>query len=280
MFSDQHQPSVAVKMSPPTALQASIRPIKCRLERAPPDIRLEILHQLELDSMQPLIHASPSFLAQYQYNELQILNNQLQGFEIDAWATYMSRPQVMQRPRSNDDINSFLELYKEYLSGTTSFPGLESLPPEALHWIKKFHLNIALPMSYQMARWALSNLAKLPFSRAKFDEAIQGRFLLTQNEQQRMFRGIYRHSVYQHLFGHNLRERVGFMSAEETSSIFLDLQPRWELELLTCVDKIVRDLHFSFFDNRQWNLEQNMTNPCKIDRRRCLFTYLTCLIVS
>lgn len=130
-------------------------------------------------------------------------------------------------------------------------------------------------MSHQMARWALSNLAKAPFSRARLDEAIQGRFALTQNEQQRIFRGIYRHSTYQHLFGRNLRERTGIMSSEETSSIFLDSRPRWEMELVACVDKFVRDVHFCFLDDKHWNLENDMTYPSIFDWYQGLFIFDT-----
>lgn len=244
---------------PPTSLQKyeasqELLGRESHLENLPPELRVKLLLSMpDLETLHSAILASPVLHAQYQNNHDLILrsclHDQLDGFLPDAIGTLMSRISEIPSPRTNDKINDFLAKYKTWLSDPTACLSLVSLDISAVHWLVRFHVFIAIPLSKAISRWAMANMSKdTSFHSPAIDAAASGEFSLSRPEQCRVLQAIYRTQTYHHLFGANNAKRPGLFRYDAIQEIYFGLFKPWETETIASVDMYIRDFYQHIFD--------------------------------
>lgn len=251
-------PSATLHEQPSISLGRSIKqkPLGrgLRLEKLPSELRFAVLCSMpDLETLRSAIRASPVLYAQYRNNRDLVakscFHNQLSGLLPDAIGALMSRPSVIQSPRTNERSNDFLATYKSWLSAPSTSPNPSSLDTDAIRWLVHFHLHIVVPLSQEFSRWAMLNLSKeASFNSPAIDAAAKTGFSLSQSEQCRVMRAIYRTQIYHHLFGRNEGRRNDMLRYNVIQEIFFALFNPWETEIIASFDMYSREFYKKVFD--------------------------------
>lgn len=227
---------------------------RSRLENLPPELRVAVLCCMpDLETVHSFIQASPVLYSQYRNDRDLILRNtlhrQLDSLLPDAIGTLISRPSVLKSPRSNAKIYDVLRKYKSWLSAPSTSPSILTLDMSAVHWLAQFHMHIAIPLSQEFSRWAMLNLSKeASFNSPAINAAVDNGFSLSQPEQCRVMRAIYRTQIYHHLFGNNEARRGNMLRYDVIQEIYFRLFNPWETETIASFDLYSRDFYRKIFD--------------------------------
>ncbi|KAI0186990.1 hypothetical protein EV127DRAFT_345345 [Xylaria flabelliformis] len=226
-----------------------------RLERLPAELRIQILMSMpNLKTLNSFLRASPIMHAQYAYDRHNILSTcldrELDGFYADAYAHMKSRVSELGSLRDDECISDFLNSYQSWLTGPVSCPDLKSLSPSRVRWMAAYHTSVAQPLVRRYGSWALENLRKAALPPANSGAIVCGgrHIELSQSEEIRVFRAIYRHEIYHRLFGYNLGFRCGGFSESEINEIFFGIFEPWENEAVICIDTFVRQQYDDVFN--------------------------------
>ncbi|KAI1754205.1 hypothetical protein F4782DRAFT_493622 [Xylaria castorea] len=226
-----------------------------RLERLPAELRIQILKSMpDLETLHSFIKASPTMHAQYLYDRHNILSaclgRELDGFYVDAYAHMKSRVSEFGSRRGHKSISDFLNSYQSWLAGPAACPDVKSLPPSRVRWMAAYHTSVAQPLVRRYGSWALENLEKATLPPAAGGATACGgrRIELSRSEEIRIFRALYRHEIYHHLFGYNLGFRCGGLQPYEINEIFFSIFQPWENEAIGCIDIFVRQQYDGIFD--------------------------------
>ncbi|KAJ8122620.1 hypothetical protein ONZ43_g1232 [Nemania bipapillata] len=248
-----------------------------RLEDLPAELRVLILSAApDLLTLRALVRASPVLHAQYRNDRMRILracmDREMDGLLVDAYATVMSRAGKLGE-RTDQTITDFLDLYKSWLSGSMPVLDIKTIRPSRLRWMAAYHISVARPLALSYGNWALTNLERAVLSStgqqgataSDIEEAaaVGGEehratehgydIELSRSEEIRIFRALYRHETYHHLFGQNTARRVGAFRHHEVHALFFCLFDPWEAEAVGCIDTFVRAAYGFIFD-QIWNI--------------------------
>ncbi|KAM5376430.1 hypothetical protein ACJZ2D_005484 [Fusarium nematophilum] len=284
-------PSSDPNMQPPEEAAkhpASRRPLlaaetsSSSLEDLPPELRSKILASMpDLPTLRAVVRASPVLHMQYLHDRNSILraclDRELDGFLVDAYATFMSRVRELGWPRTNEMITSFLGKYSGWLSGSAPYPGVDSIPPSSVRWMAATHVSVARPLARRYTKWALSNLREASSPPASQDGAAESTSVpedhdisLTRNEEIRIYRALYRYHTFYHLFGRNKGTRRGGFRHHEVNETFFCILDPWDAEAVGCIELFVRDQYEDIFykvkadlhpKNPRFRLPNGIYNP-------------------
>ncbi|KAI1347688.1 hypothetical protein F5Y01DRAFT_294547 [Xylaria sp. FL0043] len=244
-----------------------------RLEKLPPELRIQILSSMpDLETLRSMINASPVMHAQYLHDRHTILSacldHELDGFYVDAYANMKSRPVDLGWARSNESITKFLDSYNGWLTAPNSYPCTKSLPPSRVRWMAAYHIAVARPLVRRYSSWALQNLRNettLADARGR-TSCDHHNNKLSQSEEVRIFRALYRLEVYCHVFGLNMgcRDDSELFDKLHIYEKFLCIFHPWEAEAIACLHTFLRDQwHAVFVDVR------DCIRPDDINWKRC-----------
>ncbi|KAI3328267.1 hypothetical protein F4824DRAFT_517968 [Ustulina deusta] len=239
--------SVEEKTSPESMRTVAKVASYSRLETLPSELRTQILSSIpDLETLRSMIHASPTMHAQYLYNRHRILSacldRELDGFYVDAYANLKSRASELGWLRTNKTITDFLDSYECWLQGWDSYPCAKLLPPSRVRWMATYYMSVARPLVRRYSSWALENFEAV-LSWADSENTSRDSHNITtlsRSEEIRIFRALYRHETYNHLFGQNMGSRDGGFSEGKINEIFFGLFYAWESESIGCFDKFLR----------------------------------------
>lgn len=232
-----------------------------RIESLPAEIRENILFSLtDCQSLRNLTKASLLFHTQFKLAEEKLLTatleRELDGYTADAIATVESRPVCLEDPRTNTVVEKFMDEYHEWLHGPNPVKGLESLGRRGLKWLFQFHLDIITPLSKELAKCAMKNMAnEKDIESSKIDDAVENGFELSPGEQKRLAQAMYRHQTYQHLFG-NQGDRQGHLGKAALVEILKVMFSSWEIEAIACVDRLAEDYYDGLFGSVREGIPQ------------------------
>ncbi|KAI0548054.1 hypothetical protein F4679DRAFT_551787 [Xylaria curta] len=242
-----------------------------RLERLPAELRIQILMSMpNLKTLNSFIRASPIMHAQYVYNRHNILSaclsRELCGFYADAYAHMKSRVSELGSDRDDECISDFLNSYQTWLAGPVACPDIKSLSPSRVRWMAAYHTSVSQPLVRRYGSWALENFedAVLPPTN-RGTTVCDGRHIeLSRSEEIRVFRALYRHEIYYHLFGYNMGFRCGSFMDGDINRIFFGIFEPWENEAVACIDTFVRQQYDDVFNKIRDDL-----HPSNIKFRHC-----------
>jgi hypothetical protein len=224
------------------------------LQKLPAELRLQILSKLDPKSLGNLVLASRVYYEQFSTDRKTLIfksfMNMLSGAALDAQMAYQSGTKDYLHARTKESVAEFLQSYFHYRFSTpwSSPHGMSSdgtapdnLRPndtftmdEVLSMIR-FHQSVVKPLAQHFADWALQNLAQSPRVLA-FSQP------LTETEETRIFRALYRYQICANLFGHRRGiDAMGFRRPNpDFDGIYIlgsleSLFEPWEIEELTCI---------------------------------------------
>ncbi|TGJ81522.1 hypothetical protein E0Z10_g7240 [Xylaria hypoxylon] len=237
------------------------------LENLPAELNIQILSSMpDLETLRSITHASPTMHAQYIYARHKILSTcldrELDGFYVDAYANLKSRPIDLGWGRSNEVITGFLDSYHGWLADSKSYTCAKSLPPSRVRWMAAYHLSVARPLVRRYGSWALKNLEKVGLpSVAQTNIARSSHDIeLSRSEEIRIFRALYRHETFHHLFGQNMGSRGGDFEGKDIDEIFFGLFHPWEIEAIGCFDIFLRQQWGDIFDKVKDDIDPGVIN--------------------
>lgn len=209
--------------------------------------------------------------AQYRHESHNILSDflerELDGFLVDAFANLMSRPIELGWVRTNKTILEFLNTYRCRLATQQHILSVKELPPSCVRWMAAYHLLVAEPLVQQYVPWALSEFEKGlggpdGFKGHKLHKLFGNPFShrLSRSEEIHVYRALYRHETYNHLFGQNMGYLEGVFSGQQTDRPFFDLFELWEVEAISCLDTYVRQQWECILKNTWDNLYSENIN--------------------
>ncbi|KAI1367928.1 hypothetical protein F5Y08DRAFT_297323 [Xylaria arbuscula] len=263
-----------------------------RLEGLPAELKILILSSApDLPTLNALVRSSPILHAQYLQSRNRILRaclgRELDGLFIDAYAFERSRPSRFGKFRRNQDIIHFLDEYRSWLSVPAEPPTIESLHPDSIKWMVRYHLSIARPLVRLYSSWALSWLKKEASSSISQQKASSSKEAevaeapgttqdnqhveLSRSEEIRLLQALYRYETYHHLFGENSSERYGSFMPHVVNEMFLCQFDPWDVEAFGCIDMFVRSKYEELFDlvkvdlhpdNIKFRQPNGVYNPC------------------
>ncbi|KAI0414446.1 hypothetical protein F5X98DRAFT_389971 [Xylaria grammica] len=241
------------------------------LEALPPELRIQILSSMpDLETLRSIIRSSPTMHTQYLYARHKILSTcldrELDGFYVDAYANLKSRPIDLGWARFNKTIDDFLNSYHGWLAASDSYPCAESLPPSRVRWMAAYHISVARPLVRRYGSWALKNLEGGLSSAAQINITLSGTDSeLSRSEEVRIFRALYRHDTYHHLYGQNMGNRCGYSEYDGgDNGTFFNLFNPWDNEGISCFDTFIRQQWGYLFDRARDDV-----NPKTINFNHC-----------
>lgn len=241
------------------------------LENLPPELRTQVLCSIgDLRTLKSLVRSSPTYHEQYRLDRDKILRScletELDGFYIDAFATFKSRVCKLGKERTNEVITTFLGSYRQWLSGSydslAAASNAMSMDGSYLRWLSLFHQSTILPLTEYFCHWASTNLLRAaaaassgnevkdePAATQKMDLS-----LISNSERIRIMRALYRCETYCHLFGRNKGHRWGFYRDVEVTELFFTIFQPWEAEEIGCIELFIRTKYTQVFNKVQADL--------------------------
>ncbi|KAF2968599.1 hypothetical protein GQX73_g4971 [Xylaria multiplex] len=244
------QPSSSCKISVAPNVDS-----ESKLEKLPSELRIQILSSMpDLETLCSIIHASPTMHTQYLYARHEILSacldHEFNGFYVDTYANVRSRPTDSGWKRSDNTITDFLGSYQLWMAAPNSYPGARALSPSCVRWMAAFHISVARPLARRLVFCDLENLRGNVPSAAHVHD-----IELSRSEEIRIFRALYRHQTYHHLFGQSMGYRGGGFEFNDINEIFFGLFDPWENEAIGCVDDFLRQQWGDIFDEVQIDID-------------------------
>jgi hypothetical protein len=225
------------------------------LEKLPPELRLQLLSNLDLKSLGSLILTSRVYHEQFSMDRKSLLfksfMNTLSGAALDAQMAFHSSTKAFLDSRSPETVDQFLRSYATYRSSSpwhlahaTSADGRASdnhrlndtFTVDEVTSMVTFHTSVIEPLMQHFSDWTLQNLVKLPGARA-FSQP------LSETEKTRVSRALYRYQICCNLFGFRYWETEDLCEPTEDPTFEADyilgqleaLFEPWEVEELTCI---------------------------------------------
>ncbi|UPL00537.1 hypothetical protein LCI18_011471 [Fusarium solani-melongenae] len=207
------------------------------VENLPPEVRHEILTTLDLTSLRNVVHASPVFYRQYVLKRRSVLSRCLERTLgrtlLDAYWVYQTARSSKFPSITNDEtIPNFRQAYMhQQVSGSYSVLR-KSVTENLAIGIAAFHYSTVEPIMQFYIRHVLEILDKQT-------GGIVGQEPLSQVEQARLIRGLYRFQLCCNLFNMaNFPVSSTLSRKERTMRILTDyislLEP-WEIEEMGCI---------------------------------------------
>ncbi|KAK2607005.1 hypothetical protein N8I77_005718 [Diaporthe amygdali] len=227
-------------------------------ETLPPELRSQILLNVrDLRTLKSLVRASPTYHEHYRLDRDSFLQNclgsELDGFYVDALATFHSRVRQLGQQRSDEIIKAFLNSYRCWISGPGTIANVPLINSSDIQWLCAFHLTVALPLADSFCQWALFNLKRAAVSSAEGPVHEEPQLAMelstpTKSERTRVLRALYRCETYAHLFGRNDGNRIGMFRHSEITEIFFNIFEPWEAEEVGCIDYFIRSKYTDIFN--------------------------------
>ena len=233
-----------------TGSASDVSAVNAPLEDLPPELRDQILCQLDLDGLRSLIQTSPVYLQQYLIRRMPILSRCLESTlgssSVDAyWVHQTSRLEFLDGI-NREKVETFNELYKsQHSSDSYSLLG-QGLTPDDIHRMAAFHCSTVSPILRLFTSQALENLAE-EAGQPLEEEPI------SSTEQARLRRAFYRFQLTCQLLSHGKfngrRERTG----ENEWPIrylwsFVGMFEPWEIEEIACIHAFAKMKFDQIFD--------------------------------
>lgn len=207
------------------------------VDNLPPEVRHELLTTLDLSSLRNVVHASPVFYRQYFLERRSILSlcleRTLGRTVLDAYWVYQTARSSKFPSITNDEtISNFRQAYMHQRASGSYSILRKSVTENLAVGIAAFHYSTVDPIMQLYIRHVLEVL----------DEqtgGIVGQEPLSQVEQARLIRGLYRFQLCCNLFTMaNFPESSTLSSNGRTMRILTDyislLEP-WEIEEMGCI---------------------------------------------
>lgn len=213
------------------------------VENLPPEVRHEFLTTLDLSSLRNMVHASPVFYRQYVLERRSILSlcleRTLGRTVLDAYWVYQTARSSKFPSITNDEtISNFRQAYM-HQQATCSYSILrKSITENLAVGIAAFHYSTIDPIMQLYIPHALGALAE-ETGRVIDQEP------LSQVEQARLIRGLYRFQLCCNLFTMaNFPESSTLSRNGRTMRILTDyislLEP-WEIEEMVCIYSFAKE---------------------------------------
>lgn len=206
------------------------------VEHLPPELRHELLTTLDLSSLRNMVHASPVFYRQYVLERCSILSLCLErtlGTVLDAYWVYQTARSSKFPSITNDEtISNFRQAYmRQQASGSYSILR-KSVTEHLAVGIAAFHYSTVDPIMQLYIRHVLEALAEET-------GGIVDQEPLSQVEQARLVRGLYRFQLCCNLFTMaNFPESSTLSRNGRTIRIlndYISLLEPWEIEEMVCI---------------------------------------------
>lgn len=240
---------------------ASLTKAQISFEILPAEVRRLILFSLaSLEDMNALIHASPTYHAQYLIDREVFLRNLLEqtlghNILIDAYACRESRLRLVLQSRSLPKIEQFLSSYEEWRS--TPDTVVAQLNLAELSRIVSFHSTVVRPLVDYFFCTFFANIKVLQEDSATFGPPKK----ISTTEWTRLVRALYRFQTYCHAFGSAKRPLLGDIDQGREAMLrhaYFIFEP-WEVEEISCVDFLIHDKYRQMFGELKWQFKSD--NP-------------------
>lgn len=227
------------------------------LESLPPEVRRQLLSTMDLEGLQALVRASPTFHQQYledrRYLLCKCLEMTLGSVTVDAYAVHVSDP------ASECDMLSVLNSYSDHISRRWISLADKLTEPEALKMVD-YYRRFVKPMIQHFARSALKELENDCDISPKLE---QERVALTDAETMRVTRAIYRFQLVSHV-ANPIEERTSVLERE--LKIVFDILEPWEIEEFYSFYQFAARVYDETFKKIHWDLDSD--NPKFDDQDR------------
>ncbi len=232
----------------------SIVPQRASLEDVAVEIQQAILHQMpDLQTLQALISASPSYFRAYQNQRRAILSHVLlRDIHPDVLFDVLAIVDSLKLPRNYDDyvpqLKVFIEHYKT--AGDSLHVALKSLEPSTKETVWDYQLSV-MDITKDFCDYALS-------THPVTGNGLNHYTSLSPNEVRRIHRAFYRYELFTVLFREPAsyreeqtkrrrdrhpdrvrlalqRDSIRSLDSQDRSFLFLALFKTWEVEEIACV---------------------------------------------
>ncbi|KAI9780335.1 MAG: hypothetical protein M1839_006758 [Geoglossum umbratile] len=220
------------------ALEPPFTPLDSRLTSLPPELRHQILTELELDQLSALVRASSVFHQDYRCNRRFMLANSLQltlrSVAVDAYVVAMSSHNEPPNRWYPFIVATFLQSYQDQRASAHKSHFTKYLTEDLAIRMAAFHSSIVMPLAYCYVDWAMTNFPKKL-------KICRDRGPLSKAEETRVLRALYRFQLCCNLFGAGCfdearasRTPFEFLGIE-ILKMFLSLFEPWEVEEMVCI---------------------------------------------
>ncbi|KAI9775098.1 MAG: hypothetical protein M1839_001450 [Geoglossum umbratile] len=217
------------------ALESSFTQLNSQLTSLPPELRHQILAELELDQLNALVHSSSVFYRDYRCNRRFILTNCLQvtlcSVSVDAYAIARSSQAESKEMWFPPTVARFLQSYQDQRVSVHKSHFTKYLTENQAIRMAAFHSSIVMPLAYRYVDWAMIN----------FPEKLkmcQDCGPLSKAEETRVLHALYQFQLCCNLFG---------FPEIDILKMFLSLFKPWEVEEMVCIHAFAKKkLNHSF----------------------------------
>lgn len=220
------------------------------VEKLPPEVRHELLTTLDLSSLRNMVHASPVCYRQYVLERRSILSlcleRTLRKTVLDAyWVYQTARSSKFPSITSDETVSNFHQAYmRQQASGSYSILR-KSVTENLAVGIAAFHYSTVEPIMQLYIQHTLECFAK-ETGRVVNQEP------LSQVEQARLIRGLYRFQLCCNLFTMaNFPESSTLSRNGQSMRILTDyislLEP-WQIEEMACIYSFASDRFERLFE--------------------------------
>ena len=242
------------------------------IERLPPELRRRILSALPYESLKALVLASPTYYSQYQIDRKFLLRGLIRSMFgdvlVDAHTAY-STIDDLTRHECIEDVLVYLADYTTSLHSSATRIQMETEimnDVEHMACLVGFHVNYVQPIMTLFVTWAMKNLAS-GFQEYRKVELPNGISLsLSQSEELRVARAIYRYQLCCSIFGaarlqtHCRRFPRGLSGQDLVTFLFM-YEP-WEAEEMVCFYEFVQTVYDKVFQDIEKDIEKDyQSNP-------------------
>ncbi|KAI9784464.1 MAG: hypothetical protein M1839_002120 [Geoglossum umbratile] len=236
------------------ALESSFS--KSRLTGLPPELRLQILAELELGPLRALVNASSVFYRDYHCNRRFVLTSclqlTLQDITVDACAVLQSPSVQTGEVWTRDRVTQFLDSYQDQRALAYKSQFTKHLTEEeAIEMADTYWFTIR-PLASYYVDWVGAYL------RGKF-KSFRSYGPLSKTEETRVLRALYRYELFSHLFGESPSRNAkihNVFPVIDVLKLFLGLFEPWEVEEMVCIHNFtvekIREILPSLPGDLQW----------------------------
>ncbi|KAI9775412.1 MAG: hypothetical protein M1839_001106 [Geoglossum umbratile] len=233
------------------------------LTSLPPELRLQILSELDLDQLSALVRASPAFHRDYRRSRRSTLTKCLQvtfrSVAVDACAAFQSSSDEFAEAWTRDKVTQFLHSYQDQRASAHNSHAIKHLTEDEAISMAAFHSSIVEPFARCYVDWALTNL----FEETK---GSLNNGLLSKAEETRVLRALYRFQLCCNLFGWGRFSASSWRKWRRDAfydidilKLFLCLFEPWEVEEIACIYAFAKEKLDQIFEDIRWDVHEE--NP-------------------
>ncbi|KAI9780361.1 MAG: hypothetical protein M1839_006784 [Geoglossum umbratile] len=233
------------------------------LTSLPPELRLQIISELQLDQLSAVVHASSAFHRDYRRTRMSTLRKCLQltfrSAAIDAYAVFQSYSDEFAETWTRKKVKQFLLSYQDQRASAHNSHFTDRLTEGEAIRMAAFHSTIIKPLARCYVDCTLRNL---------FDETNGplDKGLLSKAEETRVLRALYRFQLCCNLFGKGRfdapkcrqRSRHPFDDSDILKLFFCLFEP-WEVEEIVCIYAFAKQTLGYIFGHIRWDVHKE--NP-------------------